>query len=91
MKYVDAEALAKRMLKASLTGANLNKDFQGIINMMPPADVSEKRKSGWIQVSCDEFGCCNIYVCLACGNFASMQTDFCPNCGADMKEEKTDE
>ena len=33
---------------------------------------------------------CGIYICDNCGKFAMIKSDFCPNCGADMREGEQD-
>jgi rubrerythrin len=30
------------------------------------------------------------YLCSECGYFTTMRTNFCPNCGADMREGRTE-
>lgn len=62
-----------------------------IINNYPAADVREVKKGRWINQGADS------EICSACGSMFYIsalfavgindEPDFCPNCGADMKEE----
>lgn len=86
IKYVDAEELKKRLLKASLTGVNLNKGFEGIINMMPPADVRENVQGEWTcEISIWNGFTCDFFRCNMCGKIGLAKYKFCPYCGADMR------
>ena len=56
------------------------------INLIPSAKVRENVVGEWTgKGAIDGFG---IFICSACGKFAISETDFCPNCGADMRGEK---
>ncbi len=46
----------------------------------------EPQKGKWERYGHDFFGD-NEYRCTACGETANIKTDFCPNCGADMRGE----
>lgn len=67
-------------------------DHDGIL-FIPYRDVEEHlkklpsvqpRRGKW--TGADGLYGCGIYICDQCGKFAMMKTDFCPNCGADMRE-----
>lgn len=48
------------------------------------APTIEPQKGKWHGKGDSEgFG---IFICDNCGKFAMMEYDFCPNCGADMRE-----
>ena len=67
-------------------------DHDGIL-FIPYRDVEkhlkklpsvQPRKGKWAGKGDSEgFG---IFICDNCGKFAMMEYDFCPNCGADMRE-----
>ena len=69
------------------------------IEAEPPADVKPVSKGKWIFVL--EGVLSTIYRCSHCGNYFAEHSDtlnagrgdkkFCPNCGADMREEENDE
>ena len=48
------------------------------------ADVREVVKAAWKRI--DYKPCGHDYECSACGWKNDMETHFCPNCGADMRE-----
>ena len=51
-----------------------------MLEQLPSADVRENVRGEWFSM----FGHC---VCMFCGYKGSpIQTNFCPNCGADMRE-----
>jgi rubrerythrin len=53
--------------------------------MLPSA---QPRRGKWAGKGDSEgFG---IFVCGTCGKVAMIKSDFCPNCGADMREEEQD-
>ena len=61
------------------------------VDKMPSADVDERKKGKWVR---DEFGS----KCSYCGLYAyrdkfekPWESNFCPNCGAEMREEEKDE
>ena len=62
------------------------------IDRMPLADLVERKHGEWISPA--DLIC---YKCTACGNYANQGYgldepifwDFCPNCGADMRENKS--
>lgn len=45
----------------------------------------ERKKGKWIKRGP------SLYKCSECARFSPTQENFCPNCGADMREEKTDD
>ena len=80
-RYIDADKLIKL---ATHEGAYGYVDVHDIYNA-PTADVVERKKGKWIQFVP------GLYECSECGRFSPTQENFCPNCGANMREEKTDE
>jgi len=56
------------------------------IEKLPSADVRENVRGEWEGYGHDFFGD-NEYRCTACKKTANIKTDFCPNCGADMRTE----
>ena len=61
-----------------------------LIENLPAADVRENRRGKWQEdiISFDEDGS-EIYApfCSECGKVFFRETNYCPNCGADMREE----
>ena len=51
------------------------------LEVMPSAQPRKGKWAGWGDT--EGFG---IFICDRCGKFAMMEYDFCPNCGADMRE-----
>ena len=54
------------------------------IKALPSADVRENVRGEWIDFGHDFYGDYE-YKCSSCGMTANYTTDFCPNCGADMR------
>ena len=72
---------------AEMRGAN---KIMSRIDTAPAADVAPVVHGEWRWA---EDGHCK---CTVCGQYATVKrvvikTNFCPNCGADMRERKTDE
>ena len=56
-----------------------------VIRGLPAADVRPVVKATWKRI--DFKPCGHDYECSSCGWKNDMATHFCPNCGADMREE----
>ena len=63
----------------------LNEIFSAVPSAQP-----ERKMGKWKTYGHDFFGD-NEYRCTACGETANIKTDFCPNCGADMRGEKNEQ
>lgn len=48
--------------------------------LLPAADVRHVMRGEWMKVD-------KIHYCSVCGKCFPYKTDFCPNCGADMRKE----
>jgi hypothetical protein len=60
--------------------------------MMLPSAEPERKKGKWIWCGdkhvcseCDEFALCDAYDVLETGEYQEELSDYCPNCGADMR------
>ena len=58
-----------------------------VVEMIHDAPTIEPRKGKWKEHK-DYPGLA--YLCSECGYFTTMRTNFCPNCGADMREVRTE-
>ena len=56
----------------------------GLIRDIPSADVVERKRGHWED-------CSNGWMCSECFRDVTYSTDFCPACGADMRERKDNE
>lgn len=96
-RYIDADALKDNIAvlferNEKLIDEWLANCVDDVIDEQPSADVVERKTGKWVYSS---FGG---YHCSECGKqapfwcFASTQqlSDFCPNCGADMRKETDD-
>lgn len=97
VRLIDADALMELLktwqYEAQRLGAEINNRFATAIiaqvNAMPT--IEPERKGKWIKV---DHGYSYWYECSECGceplrskwNGREVFSDFCPNCGADMKE-----
>ena len=88
-KYVDIEALV-----VTYRGHTPDDDFSkgvdfvlDLLDSKPLADVRPVKRGRWIDYD-DDYG---VYSCSECEKDAPEDTqwNFCPNCGADMREENT--
>ena len=74
----------------------LSKTIEKEIKALPSAQP-EREKGKWIVCGdkhvcseCDEFALCDAYDVLETGEYQEKLSDFCPNCGADMRTKETD-
>ena len=97
MAYIDRDKLISEI--ASISG-NLNTRNVGeAISRVPTADVVEQKKgkwiikdnpgTGWYRVTCSECGEDVTSMIPVIGFFPNAKPtwNFCPDCGADMREE----
>jgi rubrerythrin len=90
MRLIDADALiaqwesdAEEMEELAIKLATY-----GAINDVKRQPTIEPRKKGEWKEHKDYPGLA--YLCSECGYFTTMRTNFCPNCGADMREGRTE-
>lgn len=55
-----------------------------LVSKWARGELVERKKGKWIKRG-------RIFQCSECEKFSITQDNFCANCGADMREEKTDE
>ena len=60
------------------------------IESIPAADVRPVKRGKWEMTTLDDgYGEYQLYKCDKCGALTAQRRNFCPNCGADMREEQT--
>lgn len=59
------------------------------INMAIQALEQESKTGHWIEEFNDTEGEVR-FTCSSCGEYQMFETDFCPNCGAEMRTERED-
>ena len=64
-----------------------NASWNGYANVMllPSEDVIERKKGMWVETS-SRNGNYLINTCSCCGLGKIIKTNYCPNCGAEMKD-----
>lgn len=87
-RYIDADKLQK-------DGWKLRREKHGLLtstyetmelDCAPTADVRKNVRGEWLHIS---DGYCDVLKCSQCGKTTDSQSNFCPNCGADMRGDKT--
>ena len=95
-QYIEREALLEKAWDADTRCGYVQVVDVGDILKAPAADVVEVKHGRWVEV---EFGWDDVYYdCSICGESFCLidgtPTDnlynFCPNCGADMREVRED-
>ena len=76
------DPMKSEYVKGIACGVALAKTY---VEQLPSAQP-ERKKGKWTGV--EGLAGIGIFVCDQCAGFALMETDFCPNCGADMREER---
>lgn len=93
-EYIDRKVLLKE-IEAAFPSLSLLQQpnvaaIRDYVKMMPVADVVERKRGEWVQIGYDELmdritcSCCNEYFSTI--DNCTEQFNFCPNCGADMRE-----
>ena len=58
------------------------------IKSLPAADVRPMESGKWELTTLDDgYGEYQLYQCDKCGELTAQRRNFCPNCGAEMKED----
>ena len=60
-------------------------EFGEMIKALPAADVVERKKGKWIARPAYKGAGWGVFFCSVCDNPVWWATDFCHNCGADMR------
>lgn len=86
-RYIDADKLTEAFVKAAKQVGNIGDQiaFRMMINEIPAADVRENVRGEWIKEYLVEDLGIMLYVCDKCAEPTVKKTNFCPNCGADMR------
>lgn len=95
-RYIDAENVIdaiKSLFRYAVNNvAVIDVDeAMATVYAIPTADVRENRRGNWIweEVDCmDGIHKYHQVRCSCCGERFISEVNFCPNCGADMREEK---
>ena len=95
-RYIDADKLKERIPKdihedvfENCSNCELLDDEQvkELIDLQPTADVRENVRGEWIEVLIDTYGGGHFTYskCSVCQSEQIIDSNFCPNCGADMR------
>lgn len=86
IRYIDAD-----LCKAYATDyyPSVAYGVKKIIDEQPTADVRENVKGEWLYKGLD-FEIDSLYQCSACKHYHWSKSNYCPNCGADMRGDKDD-
>lgn len=84
--YIDRESYCKTICRCDREYCDKEKCQ---IWTAPVADVRPVVRGRWRWVGQDRWNDC--YECSQCGKMNTDNSNFCPNCGADMREETNSE
>lgn len=79
---------ASAYCKATKLGYVRERTIEQVIDCIPPADVKPVVRGEWELVDEAEP---RRYGCSRCKRLSWDESNFCPNCGCDMRKEKDDE
>lgn len=85
-EYIEREKLIEHLQKDPLFELVERYGITGVIESIPAADVRPVVRATWRRYS----PFTDTYECSNCGEQVideQFRTNFCPNCGADMREE----
>lgn len=90
MRLIDADALKHELcIRQHMLNADSLWKALEIMDAQPTADVVERKKGKWIEKWNGHFKT-NVPRCSLCSNASPFKYNYCPTCGADMREEKTE-
>ena len=84
-EYIEREAVCKNCKNINIC----TKDGKCPVIKTVAADVAPVVHGEWVPFHSEAAG--DIQYCSACDVGFAHRTDFCPNCGADMRERKGDD
>lgn len=102
---ISRSALINELYKRIFTAEIYNDDFDGTVignllclgdvkevaDELPTVEVKHDVHGEWNEFDIDYGGIPTVgYQCSECGQSNGFITDFCPNCGADMRGEKNE-
>ena len=105
MRLINADKLIERINRLPKTGmyrfVSVRAVFDAILKETTiepePSAQPEREKGEWIWCGdrhgcseCDEFALCDAYDVLETGEHQEDLSDFCPHCGADMRQSNAD-
>lgn len=93
-RYIDADALIKDLKRQYmfLFGTDeLPNGIQSVIKNFPTADVVEVKHGRWEYLYDGNYKCSECGSWWCCTDLQIDEMNFCPNCGADMRERREDD
>lgn len=88
-EYIDRQSLINHLNQSAVE--YYSRAVERVIELEPAADVAPVRRGHWIKCgyACGEAE----FKCSLCGEieWRTNETDYCPNCGADMREVPNDD
>ena len=86
-EYIEREAVLKEIESAVGMGGLVSGALRRYVKRVPAADVVERKRGEWIL---RHVGHGHYWECSECHKnpciYVTKDTNFCPNCGADMRE-----
>ena len=85
--YIAREALPQKKERGFFLDDDFNAGWNACLNKIsaiPAADVREVKQGKWIARHKWDW-----FACSVCSYESNKAANFCPNCGADMREEET--
>ena len=81
MRLINADALKEYILRSV---PNWSEDREIVLDCIANSPtIEERKKATWIEDGYRGLPC----VCSYCGDEGKREWNYCPNCGADMREE----
>lgn len=97
--YISRQAVIQLALDGKIISTDMEKCVRDFINELPAADVQPIKRGRWF-LRGGNWCCsaCNRKTLLTlesnvggCKEYGTVKTDYCPNCGADMRGGKPNE
>ena len=79
---------ARNIMTGDIYAATKDAEIIKYLNAIPAADVRPVERGNWTRFDYVPVG--HDYECSKCGYMNDMMSNYCPNCGADMREVEHD-
>lgn len=90
MRLINADALIDDIEKSTFN-RTIKEFFEDFVEDTPTVEAKPVVRGEWVEFDIDYGGIPTVgYQCSECGQSNGFLTDFCPNCGADMRGGKNE-
>ena len=85
--YIERQSVYDVLRKAPISNMGTKLSIYDDIEEIPAVDVLARKTGEWVDVWHNSFRA-EVQMCSNCKGISAFKTNFCSNCGADMRQEE---